>query len=145
MSLPDPRPGLVIRYAFLWSHESAAGAVEGAKDRPCAIVVAARLDASGDITTIVAPVTHESPADRTASIEIPRAVGKALGFDEGRHWLRVDELNQFIWPGYDLRPIPGRRESFVYGMLPRGLFDRLRRAILDRQRRASAARPIVRD
>lgn len=31
MSLPVPRPGLVIRCAFLWSHEAAAGAEEAAK------------------------------------------------------------------------------------------------------------------
>lgn len=42
MSLPDPKPGLVIRYGFLWSDERAGGAVEAAKDRPCAIVVAVR-------------------------------------------------------------------------------------------------------
>ena len=36
MSLPVPRPGLVIRYSFLWSREQASGATEGAKDGPCA-------------------------------------------------------------------------------------------------------------
>ena len=40
MSLPDPKPGLVIRYSFLWSHERDRGAIEGSKDRPCAIVLA---------------------------------------------------------------------------------------------------------
>ena len=25
MSLPEPRPGLVIRYDYLWTHEAAAG------------------------------------------------------------------------------------------------------------------------
>lgn len=54
MGLPIPKPGLVIRYGFLWSSEEAAGATEGAKDRPCAIVVAARRDPNGDIDTIVA-------------------------------------------------------------------------------------------
>jgi hypothetical protein len=34
VSFPAPKPGLVIRYSFLWSHEADAGAVEGAKDRP---------------------------------------------------------------------------------------------------------------
>ena len=40
MTLPVPLPGLVIRYSFLWSREARAGATEGRKDRPCAIVVA---------------------------------------------------------------------------------------------------------
>lgn len=58
MSLPIPKPGLVIRYSFLWSNEEEKGATEAAKDRPCAIVVAVRHDPNGEIDTIVAPITH---------------------------------------------------------------------------------------
>jgi len=128
--IPAPQPGLVIRYAFLWSHEKAAGADEAAKDRPCAVVVAT----PGDLRAIVAPITHLEPDDPSASIEIPAAVCHALGLDEGRHWLRVEELNRFVWPGYDLRPIPRQPETCVYGMLPPGLFEQLRKAIVARQR-----------
>ncbi|MEX0645227.1 MAG: hypothetical protein WD076_07950 [Parvularculaceae bacterium] len=145
MSLPEPRPGLVIRYSFLWSHEAAAGAEEAAKDRPCAIVIAAELGAPGEMTVIVAPVTHEAPDDPGASLEVPRAISRRLGFDDGRHWLRFDELNQFVWPGFDLRRVPGRRGAYDYGMLPRGLFERLRRAILERQRSRKASPPTRRD
>lgn len=108
MSLPVPKPGLVIRYRFLWSSEHAEGAAEGVKDRPCAIVVAARRDPSGEIQTVVAPITHQPPEDPAASIEIPAATCRSLGLDSGRHWLRLDELNRFSWPGYDLRPLPGQ-------------------------------------
>ncbi|MCK6450304.1 MAG: hypothetical protein L6R19_05530 [Alphaproteobacteria bacterium] len=62
----------MIRYRFLWSSEQVQGAMEGAKDRPCAIVVAARRDPSGDIQTIVAPITYGPPEDPAASIEIPQ-------------------------------------------------------------------------
>lgn len=134
MSLPIPKPGLVIRYGFLWSNEGAKGALEGSKDRPCAIVVAAKRTVSGDIDTIVAPITHQPPQDATASIEIPAAICRRLGLDRGRHWLRVDELNRFAWPGFDLRPIPGSRDKYDYGMLPRGLFHQLREGILRRQK-----------
>ena len=65
MSLPVPKPGLVIRYGFLWSREAARGAEEGPKDRPCTIVVATRRDKHDDIRVIVAPVTHEPPTDPT--------------------------------------------------------------------------------
>jgi hypothetical protein len=132
--IPAPRPGLVIRYAFLWSHERDAGDDEASKDRPCAIVVAV----PGDLRTIVAPITHLEPEDASASIEIPNAVCRHLGLDESRHWLRVEELNRFVWPGYDLRPIPGRPDTCVYGMLPRELFEQLRQAIISRQRSRSA-------
>jgi hypothetical protein len=133
VSFPAPRPGLVIRYSFLWSHERDAGAEEAAKDRPCAIVVAAARDASGEIRAIVAPITHRPPEDAAASLEIPPHVSRTLGLDSGRHWLRLDELNRFGWPGYDLRPIPGRAGEIAYGMLPADLFERLRQGILNLQ------------
>ncbi len=134
MSFPIPKPGLVIRYSFLWSNEKAKGIVEGSKDRPCAIVVATKRAADGDIDTIVAPITHQPPEDPAASIEIPAATCKSLGLDGGRHWLRLDELNRFAWPGFDLRPIPGSPDKYEYGMLPPGLYQQLREGILTRQK-----------
>jgi hypothetical protein len=125
---------LVIRYAFLWSHEKEAGAEEAVKDRPCAIVVAVRRDGRGDIRTLVAPITHTPPDDRRASLEIPGDVARGLGLDGERHWLRLDELNRFSWPGYDLRAIPGQPGRYDYGMLPQPLFEALKQGILDRQR-----------
>ncbi len=153
MSLPIPKPGLVIRYGFLWSSEAAEGAAEGSKDRPCAIVVAARRDPNGastpsspngDIDTIVAPITHQPPDDPATSIEIPAATCKSLGLDSGRHWLRLDELNRFVWPGYEVRPVPGQPGKYDYGMLPRSLFQQLREGILARQK-ARAGRIVSRD
>lgn len=126
MKLPTPVPGLVIRYSFLWSHERATGAVEGRKDRPCAIVVAVRTEGRG-VQTIVAPITHSPPDGAAASLEIPPDVCRKLGLDTGRHWLRFDELNRFEWPGFDLRPRPNGR--YDYGVLPPGLFEQLRRGI----------------
>lgn len=134
MNLPVPKPGLVIRYSFLWSHEKARGAAEGSKDRPCAIIVATRTLENGDIDTIVAPITHAAPEDAATSIEIPAATCKSLGLDSGRHWLRLDELNRFAWPGFDLRPLPGKPDRFDYGMLPPALFEQLRAGILKLQK-----------
>jgi hypothetical protein len=133
VKFPPPRQGLVIRYAFLWSHERDAGSDEASKDRPCAIVLATSLRPDGEIQVIVSPITHQPPDDPSASIEIPRAVCRALRLDAGSHWLRLEELNRFVWPGFDLRPIPGRAGEVAYGMLPPGLFEVLRRGILARQ------------
>ena len=138
MTFPAAKPGLVIRYSFLWSHEKDAGAEEGSKDRPCAIVVAAPRRENGDITVIVAPITHAPPADQSDSLEIPTAICRSLGLDGQRHWLRLDELNRFAWPGYDLQTIPGRPGEYAYGMLPQPLFEQLRTAILDRQKAKAA-------
>lgn len=134
MTFPAAKPGLVIRYSFLWSHEKDAGAEEGSKDRPCAIVVAAPRRENGDIAVIVAPITHAPPDDQSDSMEIPPVVCRSLGLDGQRHWLRLDELSRFAWPGYDLRTIPGKPRDYAYGMLPRPLFEQLRTAILDRQK-----------
>ena len=133
MSLPPPRVGLVIRYAFLWSHEAGRGAEEGRKDRPCVVVVAVRRQEAGEYQAIVAPITHEPPADPDSGIELAPDMSRLLGLDAGRQWLRFDELNRFTWPGFDLRPIPGRGRRWHYGMLPRPLFERLRSGILRRQ------------
>ena len=137
MTFPAAKPGLVIRYSFLWSHEKDAGAEEGSNDRPCAIVVAAPRKDNGDIAVIVVPVTHARPDDPADSLEIPAAICRSLGLDGQGHWLRLDELNAFAWPGYDLRAIPGKPGEYAYGMLPKPLFEDLRTAILDRQKTKS--------
>lgn len=134
MTLPVPRPGVVIRYSFLWSHEASAGKEEAAKDRPCAIVLATRMDPSGDLLTIVAPITHMPPAEAAAALEIPPETRAALGIDGDAQWLRFDELNRFAWPGFDLRPIPGGAGAYDYGMLPKNLFEELKAGIIKRQK-----------
>lgn len=144
MSLPHPKPGMVIRYSFLWSHERENGLEEGDKDRPSAIVVATPKGREGEIRTVVAPITHVPPADPNASIEIPPDVCRTLGLDSQRQWLRLDQLNSFVWPGFDLRPIPDQPASYSYGMLPRDLFERLRDGIL-KLHRARKVREISRD
>lgn len=134
MTLPSPVPGLVIRHAFLWSHEVARGQREAAKSRPCAIVVAAAEVESGAIRVTVAPITHSPPDDETACVELPAKIARDLGLDDDRQWLRFDELNYFDWPGFDLSPVPGAGGKYDYGMLPRRFFERVRAAILNRFR-----------
>jgi len=142
VSIPTPKPGLVIRYSFLWSSEHKTGAIEGKKDRPCAIVVALPSNDSGQVRTVVAPITHTAPIDPKTSLEIPASVCESLGLDGARHWIRFDELNRFIWPGYDLRPRPNG--SYHYGMLPRDLFEKLRSGIIEAQK-ARNAQVVLRD
>jgi len=56
MPLPDPRPGLVIRYDYLWSDDAHAGRDNG-KDRPACLLVAA-LEASNPRYIVLLPITH---------------------------------------------------------------------------------------
>lgn len=134
MSIPDPVPGAVIRYEFLWSHEQRTGKLDASKGRPCAVVVAIPRAESGAVQTVVAPITHTPPDEPDASIEISAAVCRSLGLDDGRHWIRIDELNSFAWPGIDLRHIPGKPGAYMYGMLPKTLFEQIRRGVLERQK-----------
>jgi hypothetical protein len=136
LGLPEPQPGLVISYSFLWSEESEQGQVEGRKDRPCAIVIALdRTEPSRPKQVAVVPITHSQPSDPTASIEIPPRVKEYLGLDSERSWAILDEFNVFAWPGYDLRPIPGKDGRVDYGFLPPRLFDQIVQTIrqLDEQ------------
>jgi hypothetical protein len=122
MALPEPEPGLVISYAYLWHHEHQGGHEEGRKDRPCVIVIAAERASDGVTVVTVLPVTHRRPDDATAAVEIPLAVKQRLGLDPERSWVVVAEGNKFVWPGFDLRKVPGI-DGFDYGFLPPRFFN----------------------
>lgn len=133
MALPTPAPGLVISYAYLWRDQDAAGATEGRKDRPCAIVVTT-VDDEGDTLVYVAPITHSRPDPGTA-VELPASVKRRLGLDASASWVITSELNRFIWPGYDLRPISRNApDVFSWGYLPVELLDAVKRQIVAHQR-----------
>jgi mRNA-degrading endonuclease toxin of MazEF toxin-antitoxin module len=144
VACPEPRPGLVVRYAYLWRDEAARGREEGSKDRPCVVVLAVERRA-GETTVIVAPVTHTPPREGSGAVEIPTATKRRLGLDERRSWVVTDDLNEFVWPGPDLRPVPGRRPAtFAYGLLPAALYEAVRKRVLEHAR-ARAVRPVRRD
>ncbi|MHB1304547.1 MAG: hypothetical protein ACYCZB_13880 [Acidiphilium sp.] len=73
----------------------------------------------------MAPVTHSPPDDASTAFELPLAVKRHLGLDDERSWVILDEVNEFGWPGFDLRRLPRSRDSFAYGFLPPRLFDQL--------------------
>lgn len=130
MTLPVPHPGLVISYSYLWLDEQAQGREEGVKDRPCAIVVARRMEEGKTIVTVV-PITHTPPRDLKAAMEIPSALKTHLGLDVERSWIVLSEYNEFLWPGPDLRPVKsGKHGDFAYGVLPPGFFKRMRDHLL---------------
>jgi len=127
VALPEPIPGLIIRYSYLWYREHLQGRDEGQKDRPCAIVAALRKDEHGDTHVLVLPITHSPPDHPTLAIEIPAKTKERLNLDDARSWIVISEWNEFIWPGPDLRRLPGATDASVsYGMLPPGLFSTIR-------------------
>jgi len=124
MPLPAPEAGLVISYSYLWHDESLRGNEEGRKNRPCAIVLVAH---DADKTRVlVVPITHNEPKDASIAVEIPLKTKKRLGLDEERSWAICSEVNEFNWPGPDLKPISRKNPDRIdYGFLPPELFKKI--------------------
>jgi len=138
VAYPNPVPGLVIRYSYLWAHEYQRGLEEGLKDRPCAIVLVATDTGDGQEVTVL-PITHTPPSDPRLVVEIPMSVKQRLRLDHERSWVVLSEANRFFWHGPDLRPVAmGDMASVSYGPLPYALFEDIRQKFISaiRARRA---------
>jgi hypothetical protein len=129
MPLPRPEPGLVIHYEYLWRHESNQGEESGTKRRPCAIIIAVTGE-TGEVETVVAPITHSEPKAPAEGIEIPPRVKRHLGLDDQRSWVIVTDLNVFTWPGIDIYPVPKSPPgTYEYGPIPPRLYDEIKARI----------------
>jgi hypothetical protein len=127
--IPDPEVGLVIHFNYLWRREWERGRDNARYARPCAIVVAHRRRPDGAVVVVTVPITHSPPSGGTEALELPRAVKQSLELDAARSWVVVDEVNEFVWPGYDLEP--NAKGEIAYGIIPPRLHDRIRRAVLE--------------
>jgi hypothetical protein len=126
MIIPEPKPGLVIRYGYLWSEEAKSGQDEARKQRPAAIVMTVAEDVGEMKRCAVLPITHSPPNDETIAMELPAAVCKAAGLDMAQAWVVLSEYNEFRWPGFDLAPVPNRsKKTVAYGYLTSGFFLQL--------------------
>lgn len=92
MSLPNPTPGLVLRYGYLWADDAQAG-IETRKDRPAVVVLALTTD--HETRLLVVPITHSRPDDETLAIEMPDSVRRSAGLDSSRSWVVLSEVNEF--------------------------------------------------
>lgn len=133
MALPVLECGLVVSYSYLWRHESETGKMEGSKNRPCIIVAIVSKEGGKKLAT-VAPITHSLPADLTVAIEISQRIKRYLGLDGERSWVILDDFNDFIWPGYDLRLVLRKPGHYDYGIMPPALFDQIMTRIFEIQR-----------
>lgn len=118
MPFPKPVQGLVIRYSYLWHSEHLRGQEEGLKDRPCAVVLTTTQENGKEVVSVL-PITHTPPSELASAVEIPAATKVRLGLDGERSWIVLTEVNRFVWPGPDLRPVLGDDSASVaYGLLP---------------------------
>lgn len=137
-----PRNGAVIRYAYLWRDEKRLGLEEGRKDRPVAVLLAKTEAETGVCTVVVMPITHTPPRDPGITIPVPAADRRTMGLDDEPCWIVCNEVNAFVWPGFDVRPTAGG--SPVCGMMPHGLYERIRKLFLE-LRTAGRAAMVKRD
>jgi hypothetical protein len=94
------------------------------KDRPCVVIVVVRHEEGTRVVT-VAPITHTPPHDPAVAIEIPLRVKQHLCLDSARSLVVLDDFNEFVWPGYDLRPLPTKPRHYDYGFLPPVFYTQL--------------------
>lgn len=136
MKKPTPVEGMVIRYDYLWHSEFQRGRVEGQKDRPCAIVIAAPEQSGAIERVIVAPITHSEPPKGVKAVEIPHKLKRHLGLDEERSWIITGDLNRVRWddPGI----VPATRSAWEYGALPQPLLVAVQDQVREQAREKSA-------
>lgn len=112
-----PEPGDVIHYSYLWRDEFKAGKEDGAKDRPCVVLVS---ELRGNTTrVIVAPITSQDFAGST-SIKVPQPYIDAMNLKPGSLIIASD-LNAFDWISPDVRP--RENASTHYGHISAKLTD----------------------
>ncbi len=129
MPLPEPRPGLVFRYDYLWSREAAVGRDQG-KERPACLIAALDSDIAPRFVVIL-PITHTPPDRGTVGVAIPPKVRQAIGLDDAPSWVVVFDHNVDEWPNGGLAPLPGRPGVFSYGFIPPGLFAQVKARFLE--------------
>jgi hypothetical protein len=93
---------MLIRYSYLWSGEAQLGKEEGVKDRPCAVVIVTKGEGH-ELHVRVLPVTHRPPTMPDEAVEIPAATKNRLRLDDAPSWIILTEMNDFLWPGPDVR------------------------------------------
>ena len=140
MALPDPKPGLVVRYDYLWTHEAADGRDQG-KTRPTCLM-AATDPAVRPRHVVLLPITHTPPVGDTVGIEVPARVAQDLDLDDTPSWVIVSEHNIDEWPNAGLSPLPGEPVTFSYGFIPPGLFAQIKARFLElaRSKKSRAVR-----
>jgi len=139
LKLAPPERGSVIRYAYLWADEHRRGREEAGKDRPTLVLALSVRSDDGATEALVLAITHSPPQNKTDAVILPGAVKRRLGLDDEASFIVTTEANAFVWPGPDIRPIPGRNPvSVVYGKVPEELLQEAARSFLANRKRQRA-------
>jgi hypothetical protein len=131
----NPTAGLVVRYDYLWKQEFLSQKIEGAKNRPCAVVVPMKVSAEGTLRVILAAITHSPPHNSQDAIEIPAFAERAIGLDDLPSWIVVNEVNIVDWA--DAGFVPATVDSWNYGFLPKHVMNKMIQEISSRAKAGS--------
>ena len=124
MPLPEPVPGLVIGYEFLFREDAAAGRENANRPHPCGLILVTEDGPHRRVRLVAISHSPPSPSEAGHHLQLTSAECRQMGLDSGDHWINLRDINSFDWPGYDLRPIaPGR--SYVFGRMSKGTFSRV--------------------
>jgi hypothetical protein len=139
LKLQPPPRGSIIRYAYLWADEHQRGWEEARKERPVLVLALSVVRNNGTTEVLVVAITHSAPSRESDAVALPAAVKRQLGLDGAPSWIVTTEANAFLWPGPDIRPVPGRKPStVVYGEIPEPLLRKVARSFLDNRERQRA-------
>jgi hypothetical protein len=144
-SIPEPVPGLIFRYGYLWLEEYRSGRIDPSKDRPACIIarvaqnisslkVADAAIAPGDV--IILPITTRTPPAGAFAVELTADEKRLCSLDpDYPSWVIVSEFNADTWPNADLRLIH-ETNRFAYGMARPGLLRRIGEKFAEARRAA---------
>ena len=143
--IPDPTPGLIVRYGYLWLAEFRQKRTDPSKDRPACIIMqipAGKRPAlqvvggygAGLDEVIILPITTRPPETEMLSIGLTASEKRVCGLDASTpSWLILSEFNIDTWPNADLSLVP-KTNRFEYGIAPPGLLMRVSRMFADAAR-----------
>ena len=122
-ALPEPKPGLVFRYRYLWKNDPVE---TSPKIRPVLAVAVERLP--GDILrVVVVPISSQRPLPGDG-VAIPEATKSRLRLTRDASWIVAAETNVFSWPGFDLEQTSDGK--WAHGFVGEKLVDAVRKRLL---------------
>lgn len=125
MPLPKPQLGNIINYRFLWKEESESGQIEGLKARP-SLIVSIQETVDKKVVRVI-PISTKHPSMTRKFLEITPNWG-IQALPTYPSYLILDEINEFVWPGYDIEPLL-RSPSSLYGRVTLGQFTKILESI----------------
>ncbi len=138
MVLPEPRPGLVIGYDFLFREQADAGMENASKPHPAVIVIVDRRDARDRVSVVAVSHSPPSPGQARHHLKLAPAECAQMGLDADDHWINLRDINAFDWPGFDLARTTASGNGYVHGAMSKRTFIRLVEAL-----KACAGRQVI--